>query len=138
MENITYPIQGSCQCGSVSYQLLAPPLKVVACHCTECQKLSTSAFSLTAFVDADAVEFTGDMQQWQRTAPNGNLVVGKFCATCGNRIYHVNPSAPEQLKLKASNLSDTRLIKPTVHIWTSEKQQWFTLPEDVLVFEQQP
>ena len=46
----TYPVEGACQCGGVRYKLLAEPLMVMACHCKECQKLSTSAFSLTAVV----------------------------------------------------------------------------------------
>ena len=56
---MTFPIQGSCQCGQVTYKLLSEPLMVVACHCKECQKLSTSAFSITALVNAGTVEFIG-------------------------------------------------------------------------------
>ena len=56
----TYPIDGACQCGAVTYQLSAEPQKVLACHCKACQKLSTSAFSLTAVVRAQdiAVSYT--------------------------------------------------------------------------------
>jgi len=50
-----YPIKGSCQCGEVTYELLEPPLMVAACHCKECQKLSTSVFSITAMVTAQSV-----------------------------------------------------------------------------------
>lgn len=45
MNELQFPIQGSCQCGAITYQLLEAPLLVAACHCKECQKLSTSAFS---------------------------------------------------------------------------------------------
>lgn len=135
---MNYPIEGACQCGGVRYQLLAPPIMVIACHCRECQKLSTSAFSITAVVAADAVEFSGEMADWQRTADSGNINAARFCPTCGNRIYHYNPAAPDTLKLKPSNLSDTRLIQPTAHVWVSEKQDWFTLPEGVAVYDRQP
>ncbi|WP_104202869.1 GFA family protein [Billgrantia saliphila] len=132
-----YPIKGSCQCGGVTYQLLEPPLKVFACHCKECQKLSTSAFSITAVVNADAVEFQGEMADWQRAAESGNINAAKFCPTCGNRIYHYNPNAPEKIKLKPSNLSDTSIINPIVHVWVSEKQAWYTIPEGVEAYEKQ-
>lgn len=137
MEEISYPIQGSCQCGSITYELLAPPLMVIACHCKECQKLSTSAFSITAIVHSSSVEFHGDLKQWERVADSGNINGAKFCPTCGNRIFHFNPSEPEKIKLKPSNLTDTRIIKPTAHIWVSEKQEWFQIPAGVSVFEKQ-
>ena len=85
---MTYPIEGSCQCGGVKYRLLKEPMMVIACHCKECQKLSTSAFSITAMVNASDVEFEGEMAEWSRLADSGNTSAAKFCPTCGNRIYH--------------------------------------------------
>ncbi|WP_040557429.1 GFA family protein [Reinekea blandensis] len=138
MDDITYPISGACQCGGVTYELLGPPSMVVACHCRECQKLSTSAFSITAMVSAESVRFRGLMKDWSRVADSGNVSAAKFCPTCGNRIYHYDPNEPDKLKLKPSNLSDTRLIQPTAHVWVSEKQDWFQLPAGVKTFERQP
>ncbi|WP_320823744.1 GFA family protein [Reinekea sp.] len=131
MTDLTYPIKGSCQCGGVTYELLSAPLKVVACHCRQCQKLSSSAFSITAIVPASALVFRGIMSDWSRTCDSGNSNNAKFCPTCGNRIYHVNPAEPDNLKLKACNLDDTRMLKPSAHIWISEKQDWFQLPAGV-------
>ncbi len=134
---MTYPINGSCQCGGVTYQLLAEPKMVLACHCKECQKLSTSAFSITAVVDVSEVEFQGEMAEWRRVADSGNISAAKFCPTCGNRIYHFNPEEPDNIKLKPSTLSDTSIIKPTAHIWVSQKQDWYTIPEGVAVYDGQ-
>lgn len=133
-----YPVEGSCQCGGVTYQLRAAPLMVVACHCKACQKLSTSAFSITAVVNAADIEFQGALAEWSRTADSGNINGAKFCPTCGNRIYHFNPDEPDKIKLKPSNLLDTSLIQPTAHVWVSQKQDWYTLPEGVAVYDEQP
>ena len=133
-----YPISGSCQCGGVTYQLLSEPMMVVACHCKECQKLSTSAFSITAMVARDSVKFNGKMTEWRRSAASGNINGAMFCPTCGNRIYHFNPQAPDKIKLKPANLSDTGMIKPTAHVWVSEKQDWYDIPEGVAVYDKQP
>lgn len=135
---MSYPINGACQCGGVTYQLLSEPQMVVACHCKECQKLSTSAFSITAMVIADQVRFEGEMADWSRQADSGNISAAKFCPGCGNRIYHYNPAEPDKIKLKPSNLSDTSIIKPVAHVWVSEKQDWYTIPEGVRVFDKQP
>ncbi|MDO6704859.1 GFA family protein [Photobacterium sp. 1_MG-2023] len=138
MREVTYPIRGACQCGGVTYSLLAPPKMVVACHCKECQKLSTSAFSITAMVDAENLVFEGVMSDWSRPADSGNTSAAKFCPTCGNRIYHYDPNQPNAIKLKPSNLEDTRIIEPTLHVWTSEKQAWYQIPDGVKQFEKQP
>ena len=134
---MTYPIEGSCQCGGVTYKLLEPPIKVLACHCRECQKLSTSAFSITALVKASSVEFSGEMAEWQRMADSGNVNGANFCPTCGNRIYHFNPADPDHIKLKPSTLADTSIIQPTTHLWVSQKQDWYQIPEGVEVFDKQ-
>ncbi|MDO6424458.1 GFA family protein [Saccharophagus degradans] len=138
MREISYPLSGSCQCGGVTYTLNEPPLMIVACHCRECQKLSTSAFSITAMVKPEAVVFSGEMSDWSRSSDSGNISAAKFCPTCGNRIYHYNPDDSSTLKLKPSNISDTRVINPTLHVWISEKQDWYQIPEGVKTFQKQP
>jgi hypothetical protein len=138
MSNSEYPLDGACQCGQVTYRLLAAPLMVAACHCVQCQKLSTSAFSITAIVKTEDIIFTGKLHEWVRLAESGNTNGAKFCPNCGNRIYHFNPNDPEIIKLKPSTLSDTRLIKPSMHIWVSEKQDWFVLPKGIDIFDKQP
>jgi len=133
-------ITGTCQCGQVRYRLFAPPKLVLACHCTECQKLSTGPFSVTAFVPADAIEFTGDMKEWSRSSDSGNRNNARFCPGCGNRIYHYNPadSSILKLKLKPVHMPDDTLFEPTAHVWVSEKLSWVQIPDGVKVYDKQP
>ena len=138
MQGTCYPIPGSCQCGYITYELLAPPLKVIACHCRECQKLSTSAFSLTALVKHDTIQLHGKPKHWERLSDSGNINCAEFCPECGNRIYHYNPDQPDIIKLKPSTLADTGIIQPTLHVWVSEKQDWFQIPEGVEQHPTQP
>ena len=133
-----YPITGSCQCGSITYELYKPPIVVAACHCKQCQQLSTSAFSITAMIDSDSIKISGKMNEYSRVAASGNISSAKFCPTCTNHIYHYNPDNPQHLMLKPSTLSDTSIINPTIHVWVSEKQEWFKIPQDALTFDTQP
>ncbi|WP_339674348.1 GFA family protein [Dasania marina] len=135
-----YPIEGSCQCGQITYKLHEAPKMVIACHCTECQKLSTAPFSVTAMVPADTIEFSGELKEWSRSSDSGNTSSGKFCPNCGNRVYHYNPDDPSTLKLKLKpvNMADDNVFAPTAHIWVSEKLSWFDIPEGAKVFDKQP
>ncbi|CAH0991309.1 hypothetical protein SIN8267_01412 [Sinobacterium norvegicum] len=134
-----YPIQGSCQCGQLRYTLHQPPVKVLACHCTECQKLSSSPYSVTAIIDADAIEFDGEMSDWSRSSDSGNTNNAKFCPGCGNRVYHYNPDNMAQLKLKLKpiQMDDDGVFEPSTHLWVSEKLDWVEIPPGVTVFDKQ-
>ncbi|TEW53321.1 GFA family protein [Psychromonas sp. RZ22] len=136
---MSFPIQGSCQCGQLTYKLFEKPKLVLACHCTECQKLSTGPFSVTAVVATSAIEFTGELKEWSRKATSGNINSAKFCPECGNRVYQYNPEQPEtvKLKLKPINLPEDNLFEPSVHTWVSEKVSWYQLPDGVKVFDKQ-
>lgn len=135
-----YPIKGSCQCGQVTYHLYEAPKAVYACHCTECQKLSTSPFSITAIVDVSKIEFHGELKEWGRLADSGNKNNAMFCPSCGNRIYHFNPDevSTVKLKLKPVNLEDDKVFKPQAHVWVSEKLDWYHIPDGIKVYQGQP
>jgi len=135
-----YPIEGSCQCGQVTYKLYEKPIMVWACHCTECQKLSTSPFSVTAIVASHDIVFNGQLNEWSRAADSGNQNNAKFCPTCGNRIYHYNPDdlSTIKLKLKPTGLLDATVFEPSAHVWVSEKLGWYKIPKDIKTYEKQP
>lgn len=134
-----YPLHGSCNCGDIQYEVNAPFLMQVACHCTQCQQHTQSAFSLVGTLPASAFKITqGKLQKWTKTADSGNRIDCYFCPRCGNRIYHHNPLAPDLIRLKLGTLTDTSVINPSMHIWTQAKQAWYTLPAGVPSFPQQP
>ncbi|TFH92600.1 GFA family protein [Vibrio ouci] len=137
---MSYLVEGACQCGQVSYKLHQPPKMVLACHCIECQKLSTAPFSVTAIVATEDIEISGELKEWTRVAESGNKNYAKFCPDCGNRVYHYNPDDQStlKLKLKASSPDDHSVFEPTAHVWISEKQDWYQIPEGVKTFDKQP
>lgn len=137
---MNFPIKGSCQCGQVTYTLHEVPKMVQACHCTECQKLATGPYSVTAIVASDTIEFEGQLKEWSRIAESGNKNIARFCPDCGNRVYHYNPDdmATIKLKLKPVNMPDDTIFKPQRHIWVREKQSWCQIPKGIQAFDTQP
>lgn len=135
-----YPVKAACQCGQATYELKAAPLKVMACHCKECQKLATAPFSVTAVVASTDISFSGELKEWSRSSDSGNTNTAMFCPNCGNRIYHVNPEQPDLIKLKLKPVDPdcAHLFEPTAHVWVREKQSWYVIPDGVDVFETQP
>jgi len=53
------PQTGGCQCGAIRYEITEAPQLVYTCHCTDCQRLTSSAFSMAIVVNDGAFRFTG-------------------------------------------------------------------------------
>jgi len=105
----------------------------------QCQKHTQSAFSLIGVVTPETFRVvSGSLKKWTKTADSGNRVDCWFCPECGNRIFHENPGMPGVLRLKLGTLDNTKVIRPKVHVWVREKQDWFEIPKDVPVYETQP
>ncbi|MGV8997827.1 MAG: GFA family protein [Parvibaculaceae bacterium] len=126
-----YPYTGGCQCGAVRYTLNAEPERIVACHCSECQKQSGSAFGLSMLVKRDDLVVTGPLKTFIRTADSGNANTGVFCPDCGNRIYNVPAYRPDHVVLKPGTLDDTSWVRPQTFIWMDSAQGWVPVPEGV-------
>jgi hypothetical protein len=118
------PLTGGCQCGAVRYEIDAEPLTVIACHCTECQKQSASAFGMTVPVLRAALRIVkGEPKHWSRIAESGNELGAMFCPTCGVRLYH-EPANKALLNVKAGTLDDRSWAQPVGHIWADMAQPW--------------
>ncbi len=52
-------VSGGCLCGEVRYESNAEPLGTAICHCTHCQKVSGSAFSVNVVVPAPSLKWEG-------------------------------------------------------------------------------
>ena len=134
-----YPIKGKCQCGNVEYEISEPFITQIVCHCTECQKLSATSFSISALTKRCNFKLLkGELKVYSRIAESGCKNSCYFCPTCGNRIYHENPDKPEIIRLKPGTLEDTSVIQPTIHVWLKHKQSWVEIPEGVDKYETQP
>jgi hypothetical protein len=133
------PMTGGCQCGHLRYEIRAEPLTVYACHCTECQRQSGAAFSLSLVAPRDAVAIVaGEPRRWRRVHPSGRIIGCIFCGECGVRLYHEPEANPKVTIVKPGTLDDTSWLAPVGHIWTRSAQRWVAMPADAVNEEAQP
>jgi len=129
---------GGCQCGAVRYRITGWPLTLYCCHCSECQRQSSSAFGMSMRVARADVEIDLDvLAQWVRDTGKPTEAHGRFCPKCGVRIMHDRPGS-EAVTIKAGTLDDTSWLQPVGHIWTASAQPWMAIPGDTLNYERQP
>jgi hypothetical protein len=73
------PYPGRCLCGAVRYRVTEEPLTLYACHCTDCQKRSGSAFGLSMWVRRAAIEATrGEAASLTTTLPEDILELARL------------------------------------------------------------
>jgi hypothetical protein len=131
------PLTGGCQCGKIRYTLTEAPLLVYTCHCTDCQRLTGSAFSLGVIVPESAFRLAGiEPRPLQRMADSGRRNTRFVCPECASWVC----SRPRDgmMRFRAGTLDDTSWLRPTRHIWTRSKQPWVTFAEGDEIFETQP
>lgn len=120
------PLSGSCRCGQVKVEISAPPLMTAACHCTGCQTMSSSAFSLTAMIPAEAFAVV-----------HGDPVIGGlrgpqlhhyFCPDCMTWMFTRIEGVDAFVNVRPTLLDDRSWFSPFIETMTNEKLPWAQTP----------
>ena len=137
-----FPLIGGCQCGAMRYEIAEAPLRTYACHCTDCQRITGSAFSLAIVVSDEEFRLTkGEPWLVQRLADSGRVATRWLCRDCGSWVCSAAWAVPGQAPMRivqGGSLDDRSWLQPTRHFWTRSKQPWMEIPTGAEVFETQP
>ena len=114
-------MDGGCRCGQVRFRASGAPLITMACHCTGCQKMSASAFSLSSLYPAAAFEVTA-----------GEPVIGGlhgsprhfFCPHCMTWMFTRPDEVGDFVNVRATLFDDTGGYAPFMETYTVEKLPW--------------
>ena len=129
------PFEGGCQCGAIRYRCNAPPFVAYTCHCTACQRITSSAFATCIQVPAEALSLTsGSPCSAERAANSGNRLSTSFCGSCGSALWVANSIRPRLRTLYVGTLDEPGNIEVNAHIWTSRRLPWVLLPSGHRVF----
>ena len=118
------PVDGACMCGRVRMRVSAPPIMTMACHCTGCQKMSASAFSLTALIPAEAFALL------EGETRNGALHGSSpyvHCARCLNWLYTA-PAGMPFINIRPVLFDVPAWSTPFAETCVSEKLPWAKTP----------
>jgi len=122
MKDWSLPWEGGCRCGQVRLRISAPPLLTMACHCTGCQRMSSSAYSLSAAIPSQGFEVT-----------QGEPVIGglrgkeashHFCPSCLTWMFTRATGMDWFVNLRPTMLDNPSWFKPFIETYTSEKLPW--------------
>ena len=136
---MTEALEGGCLCGATRYRV-APGLRLApyACHCTDCQTRSGSAFGIQLGVAEADLVVTGPTIEGRHQQPSGAIARIVACRDCLTRLYTTNDRRPGIVNLRAGTLDTSASLVPAFHVWTASRQPWIVIPDDVPALEGQP
>jgi hypothetical protein len=121
MDDWNLPWEGGCRCGGVRIRVTAPPLVTIACHCTGCQRMSSSAFSLSAAIPDEGFEVTqGEPVFGGLHGPTRHY----FCPNCMSWMFTRPEGMDWFVNLRPTMLDAPSWFEPLIETFTSERLPW--------------
>lgn len=118
MSDWKLPWDGGCRCGQVRFRVSAAPLLTMACHCRGCQRMSASAYSLSAAIPTEGFAVT-----------QGEPVIGGlhgatrhfFCPHCMSWMFTRPEGVDQFINVRATLLDDASWVAPFIETWTQTR-----------------
>ena len=131
-------IKGGCYCGNIRYASNGDLQASIQCHCRECQYITGGNPNVIMIMPLDGFKFTkGQPQEFKRDDIE-NAVTGLFCNKCGTAIGTRNPIRPTSIILKVGTFDDPSIFDPKIAIFTSDKQKFHYIDDNVKSFDKRP
>lgn len=132
-------IVGGCLCGGIRYAGDAEPVLVANCHCADCQRQTSSAFSVLVAVPKGSLRIEGrELAAFRGVGESGRPVTRRFCPDCGSPIVSDVGMTPDLEWLKAGTLDDRSWLRPQMNIWSASAQPWVVMDDAIPAFAKNP
>jgi hypothetical protein len=118
---------GGCLCGGVRYQVRGPLRPIVACHCTQCRRMTGHFLAATAARSPDLVIEPSDALRWFRASPSA---ARGFCATCGSTLFW-RADGRDYVSIAAGSIDGPTGLKVVQHIHTADKGDYYSLDDAI-------
>ena len=118
-------VHGSCHCGSVRYEATVDARRTAICHCTDCQRLTGSAYRVSVPADEGSFKLVaGEPRVYVKIGDNGARRAQAFCANCGSPLYTYNADAPRIFGLRVGCIAEREMLIPRKQKWCRSALRW--------------
>ena len=133
-------VDGSCHCGSVTYEAEINPDHVVICHCTDCQTFSSAPYRVSVFrVPSENFRLKGAPKTYVKTGGSGRKVLTAFCGDCGSALYSTSGEstsgeAERTFNLRIGAIKQRRKLIPKAQGFCGSGMPWATNIDGIPLF----
>ena len=125
MDRPKLPLDGACRCGQVKIRISAPPLITMACHCTGCQRMSGSDYSLSVAIPTGGFAVVKGEPVVAGASPEAGH---RFCPDCMTWMFTRPAGLDFFVNVRPTMLDDVSWYSPFIEAYTSEKLGWAATP----------
>ncbi|MDC0612050.1 GFA family protein [Vibrio sp.] len=121
--------KASCLCGKITFSVGGFSLSAPHCHCSMCRKFHGAAFG--TLVEVKSLNWiSGKESLAEYQAPNGTIRT--FCSHCGSSIgFRGKGISQENMEVAIALFDDNIPVKPSGHIYTHYKANWYDINDDL-------
>ena len=108
------PQTGGCKCSAIRYEITQTPRMVYTCHCANCQRMTSSAFSMACVLPEGAFRIVrGEPKAVQHLADSGSEIILWICPECSSWVCASRPGATVR-NVRGGTLDDTSWLCHTL------------------------
>ncbi len=115
-------MRGACLCGAVAFETDPPLRPAIACHCTQCRKLSGH---FAASFDVEEAVLLWDARSVTEYSSTGGGQRG-FCPSCGSSLYF---RLADDFSVEAGCIDNPTGGHLARHIFTAYKGDYYDLSD---------
>ncbi len=123
------PLQGSCLCGAVTYEVSEPFKVAHNCHCSRCRYGRAAAHASNGFVSYDGVRFlSGEDRLRAYKVPEARYFTQVFCEVCSSLMPRCDAERDIAV-IPLGSLDHDPQIMTIDHLHVNNKARWHDITD---------
>jgi len=122
-------LTGTCWCGGVRFAVAVPFIRVTACHCTSCKKISGGGGTASGRARTEDVRILEGRELITSYEPDEGTVKS-FCSRCGTNLFGGGWPDTEFTSVRLSALDEPFEGPLDAHTFVRSLAPWEALPDD--------
>lgn len=129
-------LKGRCLCGEVEFEIEDSLKYAGFCHCSQCRRLSGSAFSSFGGLAESKLDIKlGSEKITYFEKSEGSKIA--FCSKCGSQLFS-HKIGKGLIHVRLGTLDESPSKEPQAHVFVDSKAGWFNFCDDLPKFNELP
>ena len=120
--------RGRCFCQAVSFEIDAPVLSSVNCHCESCRRQCSAPITTYIGVPDGQWRWTGEPSKIFRSSKG---VERTFCENCGTPMSFRSENLSGVMHFYAMAMEEPQRFEPGLHVAWEEKLPWLNIGDNL-------
>jgi hypothetical protein len=107
-------------CGSVTWTYSGEAIRNLVCHCSDCQRATSSPFTAFLGMRPGRLHWAGEIAHYESSSGTYR----GFCPLCGTRMYFRSQKWPDEIHVHAATLLNPGEYQPDAQVVMRSRAAW--------------